>query len=148
MLDSTRVLYAYTLIPTLSMTDLYSTNNTEVFVYTEGAALPRDVVHVRVHPSVTIIPENAFYQCHQMRSVELSEGLLEIGGAAFMKCETLKQISIPSTVTRILQSSFYGCTSLEKVTLHDGLLAIGKKAFFGCKSLKRIYVPNTVIDWN
>ena len=36
-----------------------SSSNTEVFVYTEGAVVPEDVVCVRVHPSVTIIPEDA-----------------------------------------------------------------------------------------
>ena len=128
------------------MTDLYSSTNTnEVFVYTEGAAVPRDVVHVRVHPSVTIIPEMTFYQCQKMRSIELSEGLLEIGGAAFMKCETLKQISIPSTVTRIFPSTFYWCAKLKEVKLHEGLLTIGKKAFDHCYSLKHINIPSTVI---
>ena len=31
-------------------------NNAEVFVYTEGVEVPEEVVRVRVHPSVTVIP--------------------------------------------------------------------------------------------
>jgi len=37
-----------------------SNNDTEVFVYTEGIEVPEDVVRVRVHPSVTVIPRGAF----------------------------------------------------------------------------------------
>ena len=37
-----------------------SSSNSEVFVYTEGAVVPEDVVRVSVHPSITIIPEEAF----------------------------------------------------------------------------------------
>jgi len=62
-----QVLYTYTThlastihTPYLNhMADLYSSTNTNgVFVYTEGAAVPLDVVRARVHPSVTIIPED------------------------------------------------------------------------------------------
>ena len=37
-----------------------SNNNTEVFVYAEGSVVPEDVVRVRVHPTVTAIPEHTF----------------------------------------------------------------------------------------
>lgn len=48
----------------------------EVFVYTveEGAEVPDDVVRVLVDPSVTSIPEEAFFECDEMVEVELSEG--------------------------------------------------------------------------
>jgi len=80
-----------------------------------------------------------------MKSVELNEGLLQIGGAAFVKCEALSNISIPTTVTRIFQSTFYWCAKLKEVKLHEGLLTIGKKAFDHCYSLKHINIPSTVI---
>ena len=40
--------------------------NTELFIYTQGALVPEDVVRVRVHPSVTVIPGNAFYMRQQL----------------------------------------------------------------------------------
>jgi len=54
--------------------DSSTNNNTEVFIYTEGAVVPQDVVRVRVHPSVTIIPEKAFQKRHKLEAVELCEG--------------------------------------------------------------------------
>ena len=49
-------------------------SNVDVFVYTEGALVPEDVVRVRVHPSVTVIPGNAFYMRQQLEEVELWMG--------------------------------------------------------------------------
>ena len=62
-----------------------SNNNTDVFVYTEGLVVPRHVVRVRVHPSVTAIPERAFSDCNKLEEVELCDGLLKIGKQAFMQ---------------------------------------------------------------
>ena len=95
------------------------------FVYTEGAVVPNDVVYVRVHPSVTAIPERAFAGCHQLEQVELPDGLLEIGEYAFNKCIALKRIKIPSTLECIREGAFYKCYQLEEVELGEGLLEIG-----------------------
>ena len=49
-------------------------NRSGVFVYTEGAAVPHDVVRVRVHPSVTVIPEHAFYNRRKLEEVNCVMG--------------------------------------------------------------------------
>ena len=127
------------------MSDLYSsTNNTEVFIYTEGAVVPKDVVHVRVHPFVTIIPEHAFYQCQKLNAVELNEGLLEIGRISFVFCFALEKITIPSSVNAIGDKAFQHCRQLEEVELSEGLQVLGSLAFNQCKSLKHINIPSTV----
>ena len=119
-------------------------SNTEVFVYTEGVVVPHDVVRVRVHPSVTIIPENAFKKREKLEVVELCEGLLEIGSYAFSKCKTLKKITIPSTVTLICSHAFAECRQLEELELFDGLQEIEEYAFLYIGPLKRLIIPNTV----
>ena len=98
----------------------------EVFIYTEGAVAPRDVVRVRVHPSVTAIPASAFlYQSNfpedvfrgynKLEEVELCEGLLEIGMNAFRKCKALKRIKIPKSVTVIRYAAFEDCGGWSKL---------------------------------
>ena len=116
----------------------------DVFVYTTGSIVPRDVVRVRVHPSVTVIPREAFMLCEKLEEVELSEGLLEIGQMAFASCEVLKRIKIPSTVTIIGNLAFYSCCQLEEADLCEGILEIGQSAFSFCKSLKHINLPPTI----
>jgi len=131
------------------MADDSSTNNDDgVFTYIGGGrdTVPRNVVRVRVHPSVTRIPQFTFKNYDKLEEVELCEGLLEIRNAAFFNCTTLKQINIPSSVTRIGGYAFFGCHKLEEVELCDGLLEIGERSFQSCRSLKQITIPSTVVE--
>jgi hypothetical protein len=60
----------------------------KAFVYTgPGGETPRDIVRVRVDPSVTSIPDNAFQVRWKLTEVELCEGLVEIGERSFRCCE-------------------------------------------------------------
>ena len=120
-------------------------NNEEVFVYMgSDMIVPRDVVRVRVHPSVTVIPNDAFDECVKLEDVEFCEGLLEIGKGAFHACTSLKGIKIPSTVTVICGRAFVYCSGLEEVELSEGLQEIREAAFFSCHRLKNIAIPTTV----
>ena len=119
-------------------------NADDVFTYTTGSIVPDDVVRVRVHPSVTVIPANAFMDRRKLEEVELPDGLLEIGLCAFQQCSTLKRMKIPSTLRKIGVGAFMLCIKLEEVELCEGLLEIGNSAFSKCKGLKRINIPSTV----
>ena len=46
-------------------------NDADIFVYTEGAIVPRDVVRARIDPSVTLIPPRAFSERKKLVDVEL-----------------------------------------------------------------------------
>ena len=120
-------------------------SNTEVFVYTEGIEVPQDVVRVRVHPSVTVIPDRAFNRRYKLEEVELYDGLLEIGEEAFNYCTALQQINIPSNVITIGNNAFNMCSKLQEVELCEGLKEIGYEAFERCTSLKNVKIPSTVI---
>ena len=88
-----------------------------VFIYTTGSIVPCDVVRVRVHPSITVIPANAFDYQSKLEEVDLPEGLLEIGDYAFRDCNSLKRMAIPSTVAVIRERAFLRCKKLEEVEL-------------------------------
>lgn len=49
----------------------------------KSGQIPRDVTHVTVHPSVKAINVRAFYQCSQLTTAILGDGLEEIGEYAF-----------------------------------------------------------------
>ena len=107
--------------------------------------VPKNVTHVRFHPSVVEVDDDAFEDRKQLIEVILNDGLKEIGDYAFNGC-ALQSINIPSTVTNIGMNSFSSCTGLRKVVLNDGLIEIGTDAFTSCKTLESITIPSTVLE--
>jgi hypothetical protein len=106
----------------------------EVFLYTGegGTAVPRDVVRVRVDPSVTSIPAEAFNERRMLTEVELCEGLVEIGEWSFGGCDqSISHIVIPNSLRRIFNSAFYRSLRAS-IRLHDGIESIGEYAFASC----------------
>jgi len=79
--------------------------DTEVFVYTGlqgGDDVPPDVVRVRIDPSVTPIPDEAFYERKKLTEVELCEGIVEIGERSFGWCgNSITKIIIPTSLQKI-----------------------------------------------
>lgn len=88
--------------------------------------------------------------CKSLKSVKLSEHLIEIPSSCFQSCTSLESIDIPKGVKAINSSAFYACESLVSVTLPEGLEKIGDSAFSICQWLKSINIPNTVteVGWN
>ena len=122
-------------------------NASSVYIYNGVDEVPMDVTQVRVDPSVTVIPDNAFYGrrpfadievCRQLEQIDLPEGLIRIGESAFCFCQNLKRINIPSTVVEIGYNAFYCCKSLKDVVLPANFRQMGNYAFHNCRSLQRI----------
>ena len=65
---------------------------------------------------VTIINDNAFYNCINLTDVSLPSSLTKIGRSAFRQCHSINTISIPDTVTFIGKYAFYE-TSLISATI-------------------------------
>ena len=108
--------------------------DTEVFIYTGegGAVVPQDVVRVLVDPSVTSIPDGAFWGRKKLAEVELCEGLVEIGAVSFGWCDhSITKINIPNSIRRINDYAF-SHSLRTTIRLHDGIESIGKYALAGC----------------
>ncbi|MBQ9085097.1 MAG: leucine-rich repeat domain-containing protein [Clostridia bacterium] len=72
----------------------------------------------------------------------------EIYGRAFYNCDNLTSVTIGNGVTRIGYSAFSGCTSLTSVTIGNGVTSIGERAFYYCTSLTSIKYRGTQAQWN
>ncbi|MCH5143429.1 MAG: leucine-rich repeat protein [Clostridiales bacterium] len=94
----------------------------------------------------TSIREWAFYKCASLVSIELPDGLTQIGSDAFRDCASLANIKIPASVTSIAPWAFWECTSLKNIAISNGVTSIGRYAFYGCTSLKNIAIPDSVIS--
>ena len=82
---------------------------------------------------VTSIGESAFMNCENLTTVSIPSTLTSIGAGAFLACKSLaSNITIPDGVTVINNSTFNGCEKLTTVVLPSGLTTIGASAFAGC----------------
>ncbi|EAX97656.1 surface antigen BspA-like [Trichomonas vaginalis G3] len=95
-----------------------------------------------------IIQNNAFYNCQNMKFIELPAQLTIIKDSAFFNCSKLESISL-SFCDTIGISSFENCKNLKSVSMEDSpLTSIPKSCFSGCSSLTNIKLPSllTTID--
>lgn len=98
---------------------------------------------------VTGIADNVFQGCEYLQTIELPEGLKNIGDWAFAE-SSLTRIKLPESVSNIGENAFINCTSLEKVALPSNLREIKTCTFFGCVQLAEINLPKSLIrigDW-
>jgi hypothetical protein len=65
-----------------------------------------------------------------------------IGDSAFAGCNSLADLTIPSSVTSIGDKAFLGCRNLYSVTIPSSVTSIGDGAFIGCSSLMSIRVDS------
>ncbi|MCR5050301.1 MAG: leucine-rich repeat domain-containing protein [Paludibacteraceae bacterium] len=84
------------------------------------------------------LPEN--YQ----GAFAIPEGTTKIGNHAFYNCDSLTEISFPSTLTDIDFEAFWGCTLLKRIELPEGVERIGSYAFEDCHDVETLILPSTV----
>jgi len=133
-------------------TPLYSScscsTSMEEFVYTgRGQHVPKNVVSVRFHPSVTKAEDKAFDNCHMLKEVVFNEGLKTIGNrGVFYGCSSLQRITMPSTLTEIGVDAFWRCSSLQEVVFNEGLKKIEHCSFSDCISLQSTTFPSSLTE--
>lgn len=87
------------------------------------------------------IANGEFFGRADLTEYRVPEGVSVIGDDAFGHCENLKQIIIPDGVSRIGHRAFAHCSSLKQVRLPDSVTDIGVLAFAACHSLEDISLP-------
>ena len=113
----------------------------------EDAFFYSDLTSIVIPPSVTTIGAGAFWGCSSLSSVTFAEGsqLSVIMNDAFYDCPALSSIIIPASVTTIGECAFQYCYLLSSVTFAEGskLNAIGIYAF-NSTALTSIEIPASV----
>jgi len=74
-----------------------------------------------------------FYQCANLQSVAISEGVTTIGIEAFSGCTALTSVTLPSTIRTIGSWAFAYCSSLTTIDIPDSVrqIQIASDAFNG-----------------
>eukprot|EP00984_Skeletonema_dohrnii_P030882 scaffold22743_cov159-Skeletonema_dohrnii-CCMP3373.AAC.4 len=114
------------------------------FNYTdEDRRVPRDVTHVTIDKSVTVIPANAFYYNRNIVEVICDVNVKRAERLAFLNCTPLRRVIMPG-VEVVEMLSLAGCEALTDVEC--GKLEIIKdNAFTQCTSLRSINLPSAKI---
>ena len=110
---------------------------------------------------ISSIPDKLFYNCVNLQSISLPEGIVSIGELAFAET-AIRNITLPSSVTSIGEESFKGtnistfaypanitkiqkgtfknCTNLTTFVFNDNILSIASEAFYNC-GLENVVLP-------
>ncbi len=94
--------------------------------------------------SVTAIGAMAFIKCNSLRTVTVPDSVKIIGAGAFELCASLEKVTLPQNLREIPKDLFFQCPKLNEVNIPNGVTKIGNSAFSGCKSLTGIKIPASV----
>ncbi len=83
--------------------------------YSNESCVPSTLKTVTI-TTTTNIPDNAFYNCKTLETINLPNTLETIGEYAFYNCSHIDIIVIPINVTTIEKYAFTNCNYLERVT--------------------------------
>ena len=72
------------------------------------------------------------------------DGVIGIGGGAFMGCIGLTSLDIPNSVTYISDYAFWYCNGLTSLNISENVTYIGALAFAYCSGLTTITIPENV----
>ena len=95
-------------------------------------------IHVTDQP---LYDNVTFYNCRAEKIIIDGDALLEnesLGKNAFYNCVNLKSFTVPEGITSILDNCFMNCENLEEIILPSTLKCIESNAFNNCKSLKNV----------
>lgn len=89
---------------------------------------------------VATIGESAFYNCNNLSSIFIPEGVTRIEANAFLFCSGLSDITIPGSIVYIGDSAFLFCSDIKSVWFKGEAPNVGTNPFSGVDSAARAYI--------
>lgn len=97
--------------------------------------------------SVRIIGNDVFANCVNLRQIEMSQNIEEIGDYAFFNCNSLTSIIIYSeALVYIGSNAFDGCANLTELYLYSSPPYLSENVFANCSASLQVYVLDTYIQ--
>lgn len=136
----------------------------------ESAFSSCQITSMTIPKNVQKIEDNAFYECGSLKTVEIANGVEEIGISAFENTAWLNEhkdafiiinnilvyynennnelnekISIPKGVKKIGDGALWSNYSIKYVNIPEGVIEIGDAAFEHCSNLEVVNIPKSVV---
>ncbi|MBE6932859.1 MAG: hypothetical protein E7464_05735 [Ruminococcaceae bacterium] len=102
------------------------------------------ITAVVIENGITVISNNAFYDCNNLNYVTISDSVISIGDSAFSNCGKLEKVIIGNNVTTIGEYAFTRCTSLTDIIIPNSVVGIDTEAFSYCFGLIDLTIGNGV----
>lgn len=109
-----------------------------------GSCVPEALASVVLRGNYTEIPESAFYNCTNIKTIELPKTVSYIANNAFYDCVGLERLPLTPSLVEIGDFSFANCKSVVSAVLPMGIKTIGEHALRGCDSLTELVVPDSI----
>ena len=113
--EGTRIFYSWT---DEDHTALEVVSNGDGEKYQGNVVIPASVNHEGESYSVTRIGDQAFYECRDLISVTIPEGVTAIGKEAFDECDRLTSVIIPGSMKTIGHAAFHDCYKLNSISCY------------------------------
>lgn len=91
---------------------------------------------------VTAIGDECFFDCQNLKAVNLPDSVVSIGAQAFALCKSMTEIVLPDSVKEIGPLAFRDCRGLKKVVMPKGL----KRIPIGCFSFCYLHEPEIILQ--
>jgi len=137
--------------------NLELTGNTLKIINSSAFLEVKYLVGITIPKSVTLIEQNAFYNCVNLISINVNVEnpvYISVAGVLYNKDKTIlidyppgkkdTPFTIPNGVTKIEQNAFAYCANLTGVIIPNSVIVIAQGAFAYCTGLADINIPYDV----
>lgn len=104
--------------------------------------IPENIEYLCTSYTVTDIGDDAFLSCDALLNVKIPSSVTSIGNGAFYNCINLINVNIPNSVSDIETNTFRNCENLNTVVIPNSVTSIEEYAFLGCIGLE-----NLTVNW-
>lgn len=102
---------------------------------------------ISIPDEVLTIKEQSFFECNNLKQVNIGKNVKYIDEAAFYGCKNLKTVNIGDSVKKIRSYAFAECSSLEEFCVGKNVTYIGNGAFYNCNNLNKFTCLNKKIEF-
>lgn len=104
----------------------------------ETISIPDDVVTIK---------EQSFFECANLKEINIGKNVKYIDEAAFYGCKSLKKVNMGPSVKKIRPYAFAECPAIEEFDVGKNVTQIGNGAFYNCNNLSKFTCLNKKIEF-